>query len=135
MNNHKTKLLGDIGLSKVIARLIELGYYVYTPISDTPPNDLLISDGNGRNISVEVKARTKLNRKIYKETAGYYEISLYTSSTKRFKNNKKKLTCDLLAVYLVDDDDIIFIKSNIIQTQNSISIKSNEIQTYKKLLP
>lgn len=60
MNNHHTKLKGDIALSFVCYDLTKRGYFVSTPVSENSPYDLICDSPQGL-YKVQVKYRASLD--------------------------------------------------------------------------
>lgn len=63
MNNHHTKLKGDIALQSVIFDLIKRGYYVFTPLSENCPYDLIVDCGSLLKVQVKYRVNFTLPNK------------------------------------------------------------------------
>lgn len=90
--------IGRLGEAKVIARLVELGWFPFTDISGKCPVDLLAYK-DGRTASFQVKTTTN-------DTVQLRRIRNNTSGTTvhKFDNN----VADWLAVYIVEWDEVQF---------------------------
>lgn len=103
----KTTDLGRLGEVKVSARLVELGWYPFIDPSGKCPVDLLAWKG-GLIISFQVKSCGS------PDSDGRYMVqvgSLRPNRTETVVHKFNKDSCDYLAVYLLDDDEVCFIPS------------------------
>lgn len=99
-----TKQIGDIAELRVMARFIELGYYVSIPHGDIAPYDMLVEYGDADFQRVQVKTGRLVDGKITFVT---------TSCNARMERKNYRGTADKFAVfcpenercYLVDVDE------------------------------
>jgi DNA gyrase/topoisomerase IV subunit A len=110
-----TNLQGNIGESKVMLHYISEKYSVYLPFGTASKNDMIVEkDGIIKRISVK-STRTK-------SKSGKYIVKI-----RQGKLNKQvafdKNGSDILCVYIVPEDRIVFINSQDITAGFEISVK------------
>ena len=116
-----TTQLGSLGESKVITKLIELGFNVFVPAFDRNERfDLIASKDNLLyKISVKTTSRGKYNG---------YDVGLRScrSNTKGTKIRHFDVSdCDIVAVYILPLDVVCFIKSIELVPKSTFRIRSN----------
>lgn len=122
--NHHTKDKGDIGLTKVIADLVEKGFKISLPLHEHLQYDL-IADFEGKLIRVQTKFRYKQQSK--------KSISFKCATTHRGHNGKvverKYLESDfeLYAIYSLETKLCYYVPN---VGQNSITICESFSQSY-----
>jgi hypothetical protein len=114
LNNMDSNLQGNIGESKVMTYYISENYSVYLPFGTASKNDMIVEkDGIIKRISVK-STRTK-------SKTGKYIVKI-----RQGKLNKQipfdKNGSDILCVYIVPEDRIVFINSQDINTGFEISV-------------
>jgi hypothetical protein len=100
MNTHHTKFKGDIGLTKAIAELTELGHIVSIPISEHQHYDIIVEINNNLN-RVQVKYSTN----------GYIKgaTSYVNSNGKSTYRNYDVCDFDLYILYLPKIDRCLYV--------------------------
>jgi PD-(D/E)XK nuclease superfamily protein len=105
---HHTKTKGDLGVAKVIARLVELGWVVGLPITEHAKYDLF-AEKSGVIFRIQVKYVSAKNEKI--------EIKLESSWADKNGNHRRRRLqsdYDVLAAYCPDTDSCYFLKSEML---------------------
>lgn len=114
--------LGAIGEAKVIAKLTEDKFHVFTQVTGKAPFDLVaVKDKMVYRISV--KTIEKKNRD------GSYSVQLKSVRSNRTENkiiNFDNTSCDILAVYIVELDEVIFRDANTITAKTALVIKRKD---------
>ena len=108
--------LGRLGEIKVAARLVELGWYVFTDISGKCPVDL-IAWKDGIHISFQVKSTNS------KSPLGY-TVGVSKSRPNRTRNSNihfNKDEADYLAVYILPLDTVCFLRSKDVEVVRSLT--------------
>ena len=111
--------LGAIGEAKVIAKLTEDHYHVFNQVTGKAPFDL-ITYKDGRLARVSVKTIEKKNE------YGTYTVQLKSVRPNRTGNtivNFDNSSCDLLAVYILENDEVILLDSASIKAKSSLVVK------------
>lgn len=109
---------GNVGLAKVITKLIELGYSCFLPFTDTTCVDLVVGNSKMELKRLQVKFRKKTNK-------GTIEIPFESVvNGKRILIDKSKI--DYFVVYCPDDDQIYFIDLEKIGNVKTFSIRFNK---------
>lgn len=95
---------GNIGELKVAAKLAEVGYHIFVPIGGKSSIDL-IAVKDTKVLKVQVKSVSKKNK--------YGTFSVQLKSVRSNKTSNKITTfkgnsCDILAVYLIPIDQVLF---------------------------
>lgn len=109
---------GLIGLGAAIAWFCEQGYGVSIPLNDSQAYDLVVEDGTGRLLKVQVKTTTARNH------AGTFVVSLRTNGGNQSFHTTKAFdprASDLLFV-LTDEGAIYVLPSRIIKARTGISL-------------
>lgn len=102
-----TKDTGDTSESKVLARLIELGYEVWTPFGENTRADLIAEEPDGTLHKVQVKTgRTKQNGRIVR--SGLNSTYRDASGVSQSKYSKDEI--DSFAVYCPQVDRCYWIE-------------------------
>lgn len=102
--------IGRLGESKVISRLVELGWYPYIDISGKSPIDI-IAWQDGRVVTIQVKTCSRANE------SGSYQVEVKTTrhnASGRTVKDFDSQSCDYLAVYIIELDTIAFIPSSLV---------------------
>lgn len=116
---------GDKGLVKVMADLVEKGYFAFLPISDTTCVDLIIADQNMVLKRIQVKYR--------KVTDGKIEIP--TSSVvngKKIPIDKSKI--DIWAVYCPDSEKVYYIPSETMKHKKTLILRVSQPKQHQKTI-
>lgn len=115
----KTKQ-GSIGEAKVICKLLEEGYSVFTQFSGKASFDM-IAEKDGELKRIEVKStRTKSKSK------NYWSVQLKKVRPNRSQNKIvrfDKNQCDILAVYIEPEDKVVLINSDTINQTCQLSVE------------
>lgn len=94
VSNINTKVIGNVGEAKVLAKLVELQIPVYIQFGDNEPADYLILVDN-RPYKVQVKTSTTFNGEITK-----FELTSSTAHRKKgYKHKYSKDEVDLFMCY------------------------------------
>lgn len=112
---------GVLGEAKVIARLVELEYGVFLPLSGHAPFDIIaVSKHNNQPIRVSCKACYNANKN------GSFEFSL-RQITPNAKGCNIKLfdssVCDLIACYIAQLDKVCFVNVKEIESTSTIAFR------------
>lgn len=111
---------GVLGEAKTIARLTELGWSVFTPLSGHAPFDLIGMSPCGTLYRISVKScfvPTKY---------GSYDVKIcqVQPTSKGWKQSGFDITsCDILACYLGDLDKVCFINAKDISSKTAVSLR------------
>jgi hypothetical protein len=118
---HFTHQLGLLGELKAAAKFVEIGFSIYTSISDgIDPFDFIAHKDN-KLIKVQVKSTSS---KI--GNCNSYSITLRTVTIHKSKNiftPFDPLKCDILAVYIEPLDTVCFIPTAILNNIGSIRLR------------
>jgi hypothetical protein len=118
MASHHTKDKGDLGVAMVICDLVCQGIYVYVPLSEHQPSDLIAMRRDGKMARVQVKYRSL-------ERNGVVKIDFRNTYADR-KGHHKKLAdrsqFDCYAVYCPDNRKIYYVRIDDIPEANLIGI-------------
>jgi len=114
---------GNIGLIKAMADLYSKGYHCFTPFDDHSPVDLIVLDKTGQTRRLQVKYRS-LDKK-----RNHYELSA------RSVVNGKSIPIDRnlidgWAVYLADEDKVIYLSLDIMEGKGCHYIKPDTYEEY-----
>jgi len=114
---------GNIGLIKVMADLYSKGYHCFTPFDDHSPVDLITLDKTGNARRLQVKYRS------VSEKRKHYELSA------RSVVNGKTIPIDRTlidgwAVYLADEDKVIYLSLDIMEGKGVHYIKPGTYEEY-----
>lgn len=115
--------LGSLGEAKVIAKLTQERYHVFTQVSGKAPFDL-VAYKDGILYRVSVKSVTKKNE------SGVYTVQLKIVRPNRTGNkitNFDNTSCDILAVYLFEDDEVMLIDSKTIEVKSALTIRKGPV--------
>lgn len=123
----------NLSEAKVIADLAQKGFHVFTQNSGKAPFDVIaIKDHNPTLITrIQVKACYKPNKN------GTYTIQLRTIHTSMKKNTIVKFDsskCDLLAIYLIQDDKIIYLDPKPLHNTSTIAVKVNDSRSISPIV-
>lgn len=107
-NNVNTKMIGNVGEAKVLAKLVELQIPVYVQFGDNEPADYLILVED-KPYKVQVKTSTTFNGEITK-----FELTSSTAHRKKgYKHKYSKDEVDLFMCYDYCTDKIFIFKNAI----------------------
>lgn len=115
---HITTDKGDIGVSKVIADLIEKGFAVFTPVSATCPFDLLIYTDSFQRVQVKYRSISK---------HGTVDIVLRRAIIKNGKAKyDKNEEVDIVAIYCPETCKCYYVNTNEISSSVSLRISNSQ---------
>lgn len=109
-----TNAKGNLGESRAITYFIKNGYEVYLPFGTGTINDMIVVKDN-KSLRVSVKSTST------KIKSGKWEVRLRqktTSGVVLFDRNKT----DILIVYIIPEDRIVFIDISELENKTSISV-------------
>lgn len=116
--------LGAIGEAKVIARLTEERYHVFNQVTGKAPFDLVAyKDGEMKRVSV--KSIEKKNKD------GNYTVQLKSVRSNKTSNkivNFDNTSCDILAVYIAELDEVLLLNSCDITAKSGLVVKKGRTQ-------
>jgi hypothetical protein len=118
MASHHTKDKGDLAVAMVICDLVRHGIYVYVPLSEHQPSDLIAVSRDGRVSRVQVKYRS-LRRD------GVVTIDFRNTYADRNGYHKKladRNQFDCYAVYCPNNRKIYYVRNDDIPEANSMGI-------------
>jgi len=119
---HFTHQLGLLGELKAAAKFVELGFSIYTSISDgVDPFDFIACKDN-RSIKVQVKSTGKITNR------GYYAINLRTIIVHKSGNVRTSFDpskCDILAIYIESLDIVCFIPTTILDNIAGVYLRES----------
>jgi hypothetical protein len=113
----------NLSEAKVTADLCHKGYHIFSQTSGKAPFDLTICKDDAAVKRVQVKAcnqRTKNNK---------YQVQLKTVHTSMKENRIVKFDsskCDMLAIYFIDIDKVVYLNSNDVHDQNSVALSTDD---------
>lgn len=111
------KQIGALAEAKVTADLIDLGWEVLLPISSQCPFDLVCYKESMGLIRVQVKGSARPV-----DHNANYTFKLATSYARKSDKPFNKDMCDILALYMVEDDKIFYLPTNSLKNTTSIRI-------------
>ena len=114
---------GNIGLIKVMADLYSKGYHCFTPFDDHSPVDLITLDNTGNVRRLQVKYRS------ISEKRKHYELSARSVVNGKVVPIDRSLI-DGWAVYLADEDKVIYLSLNIMEGKGVHYIKPGTFEEY-----
>lgn len=112
-------LNGTLGEVSTIKRLVEDGWDIFIPINGKTEFDIIAYKIEFGIVSIQVKSTTQ------RKPSGSYEVGLRSirsnknTNTEYLFNNKIQ---DILAIYIVEIDAVVFKMSSNIENKSSISI-------------
>jgi hypothetical protein len=118
---------GNMGLLKVMEDLYNKGYHCFVPFDDYSPVDLIVLDKTGNVKRLQVKYRT-LNKKHKR-----YELSARSVINGKVVPIDRNLI-DGWAVYLANDEKIVYLTLEIMEGKNNHYIKQGIYECYKTCL-
>lgn len=114
--------LGAIGEAKVIAKLTQDKYHVFNQVTGKAPFDLIVyKDDKIYRVSVKTIEG--------KNSAGSYTVQLKSVRSNRTTNriiNFDNTSCDILAVYIVETDEVILLDSSKITAKSGLVVKRKD---------
>ena len=115
---------GVLGEAKTIARLVELGYGVFLPLSGHAPFDIIaVSKIDNKTIRISCKACYSSNKN------GSFDFSLRQITPNTKGCNIKlfdTMDCDLIACYIAPLDKVCFVNSKDIESKSTITFREVE---------
>jgi hypothetical protein len=114
---------GNIGLIKVMADLYNKGYHCFTPFDDHSPVDLITLDNTGNIRRLQVKYRS------VSEKRQHYELSARSVVNGKVVPIDRSLI-DGWAVYLADEDKVIYLSLDIMEGKGVHYIKPGTFEEY-----
>lgn len=111
---------GRLGEVKILASLVELGWYPFTDISGKCPVDILAWK-DGKLISIQVKTTGSISK------SGKYIVQVGSVRPNRTGNTIKKFdntTVDYLAVYVIPENKVLFLKASEILVQRAYTLQN-----------
>jgi hypothetical protein len=123
-------LNGYLAEISVIKALVKEGWDIFTPTSGKTTHDLLVYHSDIGILSIQVKST------IQKAPSGSYIVTLKstrsnTKSNTIYKFNNKLQ--DILAVYIVDIDKVIFYLSEELECTSAMTIPLKDIDTLSSI--
>lgn len=112
---------GVKGLLKVMDNLQDKGYYTFPAFDDHSPVDLIALSPLGKTYRLQVKYRTKDPRR---KTEKYNVYASSVVSGKRIPIDRNMI--DGWAVYLADNEKVVYIPVILFEGKNSLTIDPNE---------
>lgn len=113
-------LLGDLAESKVIARLVELGFEVFVPLFCHSSIDLIAIKGK-KQFKISVKGSSTKRG----ETFLTYIRSIRTNNTQTKIVKFSSTHCDILAVYIRQLDVVCFLPAAEISESYMIGLRTS----------
>lgn len=111
---------GVLGETKTMARLTELGWDVFIPLSGHAPFDLIACSPEGKLLRVSVKACFRATK------YGSYDVQIKQSQplSNGYKTKGFDIgSCDILACYIGPEDKVCFVDSKEITSKNAVSFR------------
>lgn len=121
--------LGAIGEAKVIAKLTEKKFHVFSQVTGKAPFDLIACNEN-KVYRISVKTIEKQNKN------GSYTVQLKSVRSNRTENkivNFDNSSCDILAVYIVETDEVILLDASSITAKSGLVVKRKGSLTVRQL--
>lgn len=117
---------GRLGEAKILARLTELGWYPFIDVSGKCPVDI-VAWKDGVTKTFQVKATAYQGQRGSK-----YVVQIGSIRPNRTGNTIKKFTvesCDYLAVYIIPEDRVVFVRSDSIVAGRQMTIQPTHLDT------
>lgn len=111
--------LGAIGEAKVIAHLTKERHHVFSQVTGKAPFDLIAYKDN-KVYRISVKTIEKQNK------YGSYTVQLKSVRSNRTGNtiiNFDNNSCDILAIYILETDEVILLDSCNIKAKSGLVVK------------
>jgi hypothetical protein len=108
MASHHTKDKGDLGVIMVMLDLVRNGIYVYFPLSEHQPSDLIAVNREGKTARVQVKYRTLSSN-------GIIEVqfrSTYSDKNGHHMKPVDRTQFDCYAVYCPDNGKVYYVRND-----------------------
>jgi hypothetical protein len=106
---------GNIGLTETISDLTKKGYYVYLPVSDDSPIDLIVLDNTGNTKRLQVKYRSV-------NESGLVEVRL-RSVVNGINVPIDTSLIDGWSIYIPEEDVVIYVPKTYVGDKKSFSIR------------
>jgi len=113
--------IGSLGEARVIAELTRQRFHVFNQATGKAPFDL-VAYKEGKLLRVSVKSVMK------KDKNGVYSVQLKSVRANRTGNtihNFDNTSCDILAIYLLEDDEVVLMESTSIKAKSALVIRRN----------
>lgn len=117
--------IGRLGEAKIIAALVEQGWYPFTDLSGKCPVDI-IAWKSGKTLTIQVKTTQT------KSKSGKYVVQIGCIRPNRSGNVIKKFdgsAFDYLAIYVAPEDAVVFIQATSILTGRVLTLQNLEGST------
>jgi hypothetical protein len=114
----------------VVKRLVQEGHEVYLPFNGKTTHDLLINTDKYGLLSVQVKSTQQ------KSASGGYIVELKSVRSNKTLNAIKKFDSaaqDILAIYIVELDAVIFLKSGSITNVSTLTVQPKDVVNLAEL--
>jgi hypothetical protein len=114
------KAIGERSEAMITAKLLEVGYYVYTPFGDNLRCDLIIEDGDGKFRCIQCKTGWVEHNGAYiafKTASSYYHTRAGRTSHGR-RDYRGQI--DYFAVYCPDTEKVYLISVDDVVTANAM---------------
>ena len=120
-----SKEQGNLGESEVVYRLLKQGFEIYLPFLDSGRYDFILNDPSTDKIKkVEVKTTRSL-----RSNGDSYEVQLCGRTHKGgYKFFGELKSPDLLAVFVIPENKIVFFDVKRIKSKYKLLISKNKIQ-------
>ena len=120
---------GRLGEVKVLARLVELGWYPFTDLSGKCPVDILAWK-NGETISVQVKSSDRI---VYGDSYSVQIGSVRHNRTSNTVNMFDNTSVDYQAVFFKTPNKVCFFKASEITSKRSKNVRVSEMDQYSEI--
>ena len=111
---------GSLAEAKVILEYTKLGYHIFNQITGKAPFDIVIyKDGDLKKVSI--KSCNKLPNSVGSYSVEVGRVRSNKTENKIYKFNKEE--CDILAIYLVKEDRLVFINSEDAHDKKQLTVK------------
>lgn len=115
---------GNIGLAKVLCKLVELGHSCFLPLTDTTCVDLIVMNDKAELKRIQIKYR-KLNKK------GAIDVPLETVvNGKKIPIDRTKI--DYYIVYCPDNEKMYYVELKSIPKVKSFTLRLKETNNKQK---
>jgi hypothetical protein len=108
---------GNIGLAKVIDKLVEMGYYCFLPFTDTTCVDLIIGNNEMQLKRIQVK-----HKKISNDLIKIRCASVINGKTTLIDKSK----IDYFIVYCPNNKEIYYLPISIFENSYNVSLRVND---------
>ena len=112
---------GNLGQLKVKLDLYSKGYHCFSPEDDFSPVDLICMNKTGRLVRLQIKYRSASDRK-------YTLTAFSVVGGKKVPVNRDLI--DHWAVYLADEDKVIYLPVSHLEGKTQCTLHQNKVQDY-----